>query len=100
MRPRIGATARTTRSDGTVRPSRKGATITDAVPTIPSDAKVGLSMQEEVRELSEVDSRRVLERYPALLHEYRKRRAMTGTSGRLIVIDQRLVSEILGWLET
>jgi len=51
-----------------------------------------------VRELSGDEARLVLERDPELLREYLKRRAMTRTRGRLIVIEQRRVAEILRWL--
>jgi hypothetical protein len=69
---------------------------------VPEDSKVALWLQaaDEVRELSGDESRMVLERDPELLHEYLKRRAMTRTRGRLIVIDQRRVAEILTWLDS
>ncbi len=53
----------------------------------------------EVRELPANEAARVARRYPALEHEYRKLAAMSGRpGGRLIVIDQRLVDEIVAWL--
>jgi hypothetical protein len=54
----------------------------------------------EVRELSEDESRRLLERDPELLHQYRKFTAVGRARGRLIVTDQLRVSEILAWLDT
>ena len=65
-------------------------------PTIPEDARVALWLNTEKRvlDLSDDKSRRVLERYPSLLHQYRKHHGMTRTRGRLIVTDQELVSEI------
>ena len=68
---------------------------------VPEDSRVALWLRDtdEVRELTGDESRTVLERDPELLREYLKRRAMTRTRGRLIVIDQRRVSEILTWLD-
>ena len=67
---------------------------------VPEDSKVAVWLQaaDEVRELSGDEARLVLERDPELLREYLKRRAMTRTRGRLIVIEQRRVAEILRWL--
>ena len=69
----------------------------NTAPTIPENARVALWLNTEKRvlDLSDDKSRRVLERYPSLLHQYRKHRGMTRTRGRLIVTDQELVSEIL-----
>ena len=54
----------------------------------------------EVRELDAGDAARVLQRYPALEHQHRKLAAMSGRpGGRLVVIDQRLVDEIVAWLD-
>jgi len=53
----------------------------------------------EVRELRGDEATRVARRYPALEHEHRKLAAMSGRpGGRLVVIDQRLVDEIVAWL--
>jgi hypothetical protein len=70
--------------------------------SVPEDSRVALWLRarNEVRELSVDDSRRVLERDPELLHEYRKQRAMTRTRGRLIVTNQRRVAAILAWLDS
>ena len=67
---------------------------------VPEDSRVAVWLQaaDEVRELSGDEARLVLERDPELLREYLKRRAMTRTRGRLIVIEQRRVAEILRWL--
>ena len=72
------------------------------VSRVPEDSKVALWLQaaDEVRELSGDESRMVLERDPELLHQYLKRRGMPRTRGRLIVIDQRRVAEILTWLNS
>ena len=76
--------------------------MTNPAPKVPEDSRVALWLRanNEVRDLSEAESRRVLERYPDLLHEYRKQRGMTRTRGRLIVTDERLVSSILAWLDS
>jgi hypothetical protein len=68
---------------------------------VPEDSKVALWLQaaDEVRELSGDESKMVLERDPELLHQYLKQRGMTRTRGRLIVVDQQRVGEILRWVE-
>ncbi len=72
--------------------------MTDRDP-IPPDARVALSLKDGVRDLSAEDSRKVLQRYPQLLVEYRKLRGMTRAGGRLIVVDQQLLLDIRAWLE-
>ena len=69
------------------------------VSNIPDHAKVVLALPNcDAHELSEDESRQVLDRYPELLSQYRKFAGMTQTRGRLIVIDQALVAEIVAWL--
>ena len=76
--------------------------MTNRAPKVPEDSRVALWLRavNEVRDLSEAESRMVFERDPELLHQYRKQRGMTRTRGRLIVADQRRVSEIIAWLDS
>ena len=63
---------------------------------VPTGAKVALLAENgQLHELTEQESKNVLERHPALLRHYRKHRATSHTQGRLVVIEPKLIASIL-----